>query len=355
MCGEGAIICRQAKTINKIAMASCSKSLTVLFNTYPVAFDCPGGGEVQLLKYMEALENLGVNVLRYDPWKPAPQFDAADIVHFFSVQGGSSRFPVHVKYARKMPLVLSPIVWIDDPAKYSMGEIGYMLGLADRILPNSKAECEQLAGMFNLAPGLFTPIVNGVDDIFFEPVSPCLFREHFGIKESFALCMGNIEARKNQLGLIEAMRGSGIHLVLAGQEREADYAASCRDMADGTVHFIGKLEHGSELQRSAYAAASALVLPSTLETPGLAALEAGACGCSLALTEVGCTREYFGEYAEYLNPHDADSIRNTVVDAMKKQRNPALASNVREHFTWHVAAGQLVRVYAAVLEGRSAG
>ncbi|MDR1502076.1 MAG: hypothetical protein LBT43_06435, partial [Prevotella sp.] len=51
----------------------------ILFNTWPAAFDCPGGGEVQLLKYEEQLTALGVRVMRYDPWNPRAQFDEADI------------------------------------------------------------------------------------------------------------------------------------------------------------------------------------------------------------------------------------------------------------------------------------
>ncbi len=107
-------------------------SLTVLFNTYPVAFDCPGGGEVQLLNYKEALEAAGVRVLLYDVWHAREQLDAADIVHYFSVQGGSWRFCGHIRDVRKLPLVLSPIIWIDDPRKYGLDDIGATLRLAHR-------------------------------------------------------------------------------------------------------------------------------------------------------------------------------------------------------------------------------
>lgn len=327
-------------------------SPTILFNTYPVAFDCPGGGEVQLLKYMEALALLGVRVLRYDPWKPRPQFDAADIVHFFSVQGGSWRFPSYVKEVRKLPLVISPIIWIDRPEKYGLDEIGFLLRMADRILPNSRAECRQLAALFSLAPPLFSPIVNGVDDIFFEAADPALFRERFGIRKPFVLCMGNIEERKNQLRLIEALAGTGLHLVLAGREREVEYAARCRASADDTVHFIGTLEHGSMLQRSAYAAAEVLALPSILETPGLAALEAGAAGTRLALTEEGCTREYFEDHATYLAPYEVASIRAAVLEAQARPRSPALPALIRQRYTWRRAAEQLIEVYQTVLAAK---
>jgi len=327
--------------------------LTIIFNTWPAAFDCPGGGEVQLLKYEEHLSALGVRVLRYDPWNPRPQLDAADILHHFSVQGGSWRLCAHVKEARGLPLVISPIVWIDKPEKYGLAEIGSLLRYADHILPNSRAECEQLAGLFNIDQSRFSPIVNGVDEIFCAPAEPALFRGHFGLREPFVLCMGNIEERKNQLRLIEALAGTGLHLVLAGQDREGEYAARCREIAGKIVHFIGRLEYGGELQRSAYAAAEVLVLPSTLETPGLAALEAAAGGARLALTRVGCTQEYFGDFAEYLDPEDVESIRAAVLAALGQPKRPDLPAFIRERYTWKRAAEQLMAVYHRVLgQGR---
>ena len=230
-----------------------------------------------------------------------------------------------------------------------MNEIAYQISIADRLLPNSQAECDQLANIFDMSPSLFSPIVNGVDDIFFVQADPAVFRNQFGIQNKFVLCMGNIEARKNQLRLIEALQGSGIHLVLAGQEREADYAAQCRATADATVHFVGVLEHGSELQRSAYAATEALILPSTLETPGLAALEAAAAGCRIAVTQEGCTREYFRDFAEYMNPYDTTSILHSVQTALNSPRRPEFSTFIKEHYTWKHAAQQLIAVYNNIL------
>ena len=47
--------------------------MRILFNTYPVAFACPGGGEIQLLKSREALEKTGQQVFLFNIWDP--QFD----------------------------------------------------------------------------------------------------------------------------------------------------------------------------------------------------------------------------------------------------------------------------------------
>jgi glycosyltransferase involved in cell wall biosynthesis len=328
------------------------KPITVLFNTFPVAFDCPGGGEVQLLKYEQYLKALGVKVIRYDTWNPHPQFDQADIVHYFSVQGGSGRFLHHVKHVRNIPLVLSPIIWIDIPEKYGLSEIKSILSFADHILPNSKAECDQLTQIFGIPSELQTPIVNGVDELFFEPIDPNIFRKTFDLKDPFVLCLGNIEERKNQLRLIQAVSGSGLYLVLAGHVREAEYAIKCRSAADSKVLFVGSLEHGSQLQRSAYAAADVFCLPSTLETPGLAALEAAAAGTRLVLTGIGCTQEYFGKFAVYLDPYDSYSIKQAIDNALLVPKFSELPKLVRQRYTWKKAAASLHQVYERILSDK---
>lgn len=78
----------------------------------------------------------------------------------------------------------------------------------------------------------------------------------------------HIERRKNQR-ISPCSAGYRLHLVLAGQEREVEYASLCHAEADQTVHFVGTLEHAGTLHRSAYAAADAFALTSTLETPAL--------------------------------------------------------------------------------------
>ena len=178
--------------------------LRVLFNTYPLAFACPGGGEVQLQSCREALQRRGIIVELFDPWHP--QFDQADVVHFFSVQGGSIPFCDYVK-RRGLPLVLSPILWLgEDKHDYALEEIGALLRLCDLALPNSVEEGRLLATYYGLEDAKFVPIVNGADVRFHLPADPRLFRETYGVNGEFLLCLANIEPRKNQLQLIRAVR-----------------------------------------------------------------------------------------------------------------------------------------------------
>ena len=136
--------------------------MRVLFNTYSVAFDCPGGGEVMLLEYKSALEALGVEVILYDPWHP--QFDQADLVHYFSVQGGSMNFCSHVK-RRGIPLLISPIIWLtaENVPTFPIEEIRTLLHNCDLILPNSKAEQNQLSEYFGLNRQKFAVVYNGIN------------------------------------------------------------------------------------------------------------------------------------------------------------------------------------------------
>lgn len=325
--------------------------ITVLFNTYPVAFDCPGGGEIQLLKCKEALENLGVRVLLYDPW--APQFDEADIVHFFSVQGGSVLFLRHVAESRKQPLVISPILWLgEEKDSYPLGEIGYYLAMCDRALPNSQAEADLFCEHYSMSQDKFTPITNGIDPIFSEPAAPQIFLNHYGIDSPFILNLANVEHRKNQLNLIRALKGTGLKLKIVGNIRDQDYFNQCMSEGEGFVEFLGYLEHGSELHRSAYAACDLFALPSTLETPGLAALEAGAAGSRIAVTEEGCTREYFRDHATYLDHRAPEKILEGILKALKTPPSTKLSRHILKNHTWAVAGKQLLQVYEDVLKSK---
>lgn len=321
--------------------------LTVLFNSYPIAFDCPGGGEIQLMRCAAALERRGVRVLFYDPWHP--QFDNVDIVHYFSTQGWIAPFFECVR-RHNLPLVVSPIIWLgENKYDYDLNSIGYAISHCDRVLPNSHAEGELLAQFYKVPQKRFTPIVNGVDDIFFEKATPNLFRSTFHLDGKFVLCIANIEPRKNQRRLIEASKGCNIPLVLAGRIRDKDYWNSCQEVMHPGVTYIGPLDFSSDLHRSAYAACHAFILPTLLETPGLAALEAAAQGTPLCITEEGCTKEYFGEHAIYVSPESINSIHNGLVALMQKQHSPALRNRIQQFFTWDRAADQLQTVYRTLV------
>ncbi|MCP9627193.1 glycosyltransferase [Rhodopseudomonas palustris] len=324
--------------------------MRVLFNTYPWAFATPGGGEIQLLKYAEHLPALGVEVVLHDIWKPA--FDRVSLVHFFGCLGGSIQFCGYAK-SRSLPLVITSSLWITEETahRYPMDEIRAQLSLADLVITNSNTESDTLARVFSLPRERFTAVMNGVEPRFAGPHDPALFRERFGIEGPFVLNVGNVEARKNQLGLLRAMAGHDLPVVVIGHIREPDYGRQMLAEGGDRLRYLGPLDHGDPLLASAYAACSAFVLPSTLETPGLAALEAAVAGAPLVVTSEGSTRDYFGDLAQYVRHDDPADIRRGIDAALAAGPGRELQSHILNNFSWSAVTATLVDVYRRVAGG----
>lgn len=324
--------------------------MKVLFNTYPTAFVVPGGGEVQLRELARRLSSEGVEVGFFDPWQPT--LAAFDLVHFFSVFGGSLHF---CQLAKQLSgrLVISPGLWPENPSLYPMGEIQAMLDLADLIVPNSLAEQQLLNQRFNLAAARTAVIYNGVEPAAFAKPDPELFARTYGVSR-YLLNVGNIEPRKNQLRLIRAAQGIDLPLVFVGAVRDREYFYECRRQAGARAMFLPPLPHDSPLLVSAYAGAALFVLPSLLETPGLVALEAAAAGCArLVVTGVGSAREYFGEQVEYVGqPEDEAAIRQAMERALSRPLDQPgrLQQWICEKFSWEQSAKELAMAYRHCLQ-----
>ena len=322
---------------------------SILFNTYPLAFNTLGGGEIQLLQTKQALKRLGTDVLLFDQWKP--QLNSVDLVHFFSVFGGSQVFCEFVK-REGLPLVISPVLYpIENLDQYPMEEIKNLLDLADLILPNSSTEIQLLAEVFDQPQAKFRVVYNGVVGDFLDgpKVEGRLFRDHFNIRGEFLLNVANVEPRKNQLAIAKAIANTDLQLIILGNIRDHEYFNRVMDVGKENVRFLGYLPNESALLKSAYEACSLFVLPSLLETPGLAALEAGALGAKILITEVGSTREYFGEYVDYIDPHNENEILDRIRRALLKSYPHGLAQRICSRFTWENAAKATLDAYDAVL------
>jgi glycosyltransferase involved in cell wall biosynthesis len=324
------------------------RQLRVLFGTYPWAFETPGGGEVQIDKYAKYLPSHGVEVRRHDSWKS--NLAGASVFHFFSCTGGSIHFCAYVK-KRGLPLVISSSLWISEQTRhlYPIDEIRAQLSLADMIVTNSRAESDLLSRLLEMPPDRFATVFNG-----FEPdfalADPKPFRDRFNIRGPFILNVANIEPRKNQLGLVRSLKGLGVPLVMIGSRRNNDYADAVMAEAGPEARYLGPLGHDDPGLASAFAACTVFALPSTLETPGLAALEASACGAPLVVTSEGPTREYFAEHAHYVDHGDPADIRRGILAAMAAGPDPVLRQRVVTQFPWTTVTAELVKVYRKAVE-----
>ncbi len=333
------------------------------------AFQSPGGGENQLIQTGIYLESMGVPIRLFSPW--TDRLDRARVLHLF----GMSREGLELaRRARSLgcPVVLSPICWY-EPRAIAALENGpvrklaalaawavrasasfvpswrrELLSLADLVLPNSASEANQLNRLFGLPRERIRVVPNGVSPVVASAM-PTAFYARWG-KEPFVLFVGRIEPRKNTLGLIQAMSGMGLPLVVIGEAppgHEA-YERECRRSGAGFVSWLGRLDHHDPLLASAYAAARVFALPSWFETPGLAALEAGLAGCAVAITPYGSTREYFGDQVRYARPSSANEIRGAVSKCWEEGPDPRLARRIATHYLWPDVARTTAEVYDEV-------
>jgi glycosyltransferase involved in cell wall biosynthesis len=334
------------------------------------AWSAPGGGETQMQSLARALSEDGVAARYWRPWED--RLADVDCLHLFGSE------PEHLPVARaarrqRIPVVLSTIAWFDLascwrepwPLAHRLAACGkFVLRAAtprlkswrrelyravDLLLPNSRAEADQLVRYFGASPERIHVVPNGAERRFTRAESEP-FSRRAGCRR-FVLYPGRIEPRKNQLGFLRAMRGTDAPIVVLGDVvpgHEA-YLAACRRAAGPHVKFIGRIEHDDPLLASAYAAAGCVALASWYETPGLVALEAGMSGVPLVLPRGGCAREYFGELAAYVSPGDLPGIRQAVLAALVRGRSPQLAALVRKNYSWAAAATATREAYEKVL------
>lgn len=174
------------------------------------------------------------------------------------------------------------------------------------------------------------------------------------VGKPFVACVGRIEPNKNQLSLILAMRGTGTELVFIGAAHDPLYYSACKQWADDTVHFLGMQPR--RVVQTALRHAQAHCLIGFGETPGLANLEALACGCPVVCGNRSLEIEYFGDLAHYADPLDLDSIRTHVLHAVAigregAERLQAMAS-VTVRFPWSRAAQETASAYSEATSGR---
>ena len=349
------------------------------------AMVAPGGGETQMEGTAEGLCGLGIRARMWRPWEEP--LGKVRCLHLF---GSAAEHLPLVEAARRagLPVVLSTIAWFDWRAYWrqpggllerAKSVTGYfarsafpqlpswrrrLYQAADLLLPNSNAEAAQLMRYFQVPVEKIHVVPNGADPRFAEadpqPFLRLLAQQAAGASTKaagsapgagrFVLYVGRIEPRKNQLGLIRAMQGTGVPIVLVGDAVPGHerYWRACCDEADGTVSFFPRIDHDDPLLGSAYAACGCLALTGWYETPGLAAIEAAMTGTPLVLPREGSADEYFGSDAVYVACDDLPGIRCAVLQALQRPRDPAIARRIRDHFTWTAAAQATLEAYRRV-------
>ena len=348
----------------------------------PTLYTVKGGDTVQVRETAKALEYLGVDV-EIKLADESIDYQSYDLVHFFNVirpnsimsHVSKSGLPyvistifvdyseVERKYRSSFFRVLSGIFGSDgieylktiarsmrnkEPIidhsylwKGHKRSVEQLLNGADLLLPNSNSEFQRLKTRYRFNND-YRSIPNAVSDDFFQKAHQ---DQRLGV-----ICIGQIELRKNQLNLIEALNGTQIPLKIIGTAapNHQKYFEACKEVAGSNVQFIGQLSKKQVIQE--LGESKVHVLPSFFETTGLSSLEAAAMGCNIVITEKGDTREYFEDFAYYCEPDKPDSIRRAIQSALQEPVDPALRERVQSKYRWEITASETLEAYKTVLQ-----
>lgn len=322
--------------------------MKVGFHIHPFAMDVPGGGEVQLLEYVRLLRERGVDVWLHNMWQP--EYRSLDIFHHFHLLSGGL---ATLDYIRRLeiPIILNTNIWFDDTnfPSVNVEEIRAYLATTDRFIANSHAEIANIAEYIGVDVSHGRVVYNGVRRHFSEPVDTRVFSELLPFTGRYILNIGNVEPRKNQLRLSLAARELGIPVVVLGGVRDQTYLRECKQAYDG-FHYFGPQDHQGPILHAALHHAQVFALPSTFETPGLAALEAAVAGCQVVVTNGGSTREYFQDYVTYVDPSSISDIAEGLEKAFQqKARASELQHHVLTRFSWENVSSDLLAHYHELL------
>ena len=325
----------------------------------------PYGATYELME-QEQLKTVDDEVIRWEDI-----YRDYDVAHMFLTPHAEMHH--FAKHLKRMPVLVSTVYWnnnfrelvsvrngaerklLKDSWKNVFNQIrgkksDLFYDWCSGILPNTWAEGNCVRKYFNFASHVVSiPIPNALSYI---PDLSNLQRPDYLPEGDYIVCPGVFHWRKNQLGLIRALKGHNIPIVFMGSPFPGieKYYDDCRKAADENFYFIGFKSSEEDEYWSVLKYARAAVLPSDCETPGISMLEAVAAGARPIITIHGGTQEYFGLTAAYLNPLSESSIRNAVIDGWNRGRLFPEESDSVRRFTWGLAAKLTAHAYDLVRE-----
>ncbi|WP_181691189.1 glycosyltransferase [Natronomonas sp. LN261] len=197
-------------------------------------------------------------------------------------------------------------------------------------------------------------VSNGVDTDRFRPAADHAvraFERRHGLPDRPLVGYTGRHGHEKRLGdLLEATAGLDAAVVLAG-DGPARPALERRAASREDVTFLGFLDR-SELS-AFYTALDAFAFPSPVETQGLVALEAIACGTPVVASAAGALTETVtdGETGTHFPPGDTDAFRDAIARVIgASDRLPTRLAERRDRLCVERSIDDLEAVYDAVSE-----
>ena len=235
---------------------------------------------------------------------------------------------------------------------------------AKRVLTGSEFSKRSILRAYGLPEERVVVLPNGVSSAF-HPISLETARRWaqttLSLPAPFILTVGDLQPRKNHLGLIHAyeelMREHPQlphHLVIVGKETwyaPVIRAAAKHSALASRIHFTGFVSD-DDLTKL-YGACDLFVYPSFYEGFGLPIVEAMACGRAVACSNTSAMPEVADSAALLFNPHSARetvlAMRDLLLDKELRLRMERLGAQRASVFSWETTAAKTLELYYEVV------
>ncbi|WP_255193088.1 glycosyltransferase [Natronobeatus ordinarius] len=193
-----------------------------------------------------------------------------------------------------------------------------------------------------------TVVSNGIDVDFFRPVDPTTFRRLYDLPSERPVLgyTGRHGPEKNISEAIDAVADLDVTLVIGGDGPVRDELEDHARESSADVRFLGFLER--EDLPAFYSVLDAFVFPSPVETQGLVALEATACGTPVVAVDEGALTDSVieGETGYRYEAGDIGGFQYAIWRTLEENdRLSDLCQRRREMLSVDHSLEQLARIY----------
>ncbi|NGM70673.1 glycosyltransferase family 4 protein [Natronolimnobius sp. AArcel1] len=165
-------------------------------------------------------------------------------------------------------------------------------------------------------------VSNGIDTALFRPIDPALFRAEYGINEETTVIgySGRHSPEKHLDELVDAAAAMDLTAIIAGDGPSRPELEERAQRLECDVIFPGFLDR--ELLPALYSTLDVFVFPGRIETQGLVALEANACGTPVVAVDAGALSHTVleGETGYHYPPGNIDALCDALERVQSEQQ-----------------------------------
>ena len=230
------------------------------------------------------------------------------------------------------------------------------------IVAISKATKQDLIKAYGIRPDRIEVVYCAVDRMVYKPTEITrVVKSRYNLPEKYMLYLGNIEPRKNILGIISAYEKlpkkitQRYKLVLAGGKGWNDIAI--KDKINNSPLRKDIILTGYVEQKdipAVYSAATVFLFPSFYEGFGLPIIESMACGTPVITADNSSLREVGGDAALYVRTGDDEQLSKKITELVEdKKLRDYLATKGQERanlFSWEKSSDAMLKVISKALE-----